>query len=368
MISPLSFAMLSGAGLMHASKDDRIRVHTTFDLPILEGGKVKIDLDTAGKNHDIYISEDVPTFGMILDNTGAGIIPCSVNKIEGSEPNCNVYTITKEKPLELTFSNAENYVGQTLRVDTYAEKVDGAVEMTIDAKNFAGSYYVEASTLWRDRENGVDYPAEMVFPNVKIQSNFTFTMAASGDPSTFSFTLDSMPAYTVFDKTKKVFAAIQVIADEELDAIEDDVESCPPLAVEFTSIVAGISEFGDDKQFDGDPKNIQFASLGSGLKASIDRANVDFTGNLRKVDNWTAFSDKPADLTGYYMPFTVEAPAGAKIVRTTLSGEEKTITLASGKENLIWAIDPKAPVITLELQNGDESQEYSWDFSRIRFN
>jgi hypothetical protein len=36
-------------------------------------------------------------------------------------------------------------------------------------------------------------------------------MASSGDPSTFTFTMDAFPDYTRFDKTKKVLAAIQII-------------------------------------------------------------------------------------------------------------------------------------------------------------
>ena len=54
-------------------------------------------------------------------------------------------------------------------------------------------------------------PAEFIIPNCKIQSNFNFTMASSGDPSTFTFTMDAFPDYTRFDKTKKVLAAIQII-------------------------------------------------------------------------------------------------------------------------------------------------------------
>lgn len=38
-------------------------------------------------------------------------------------------------------------------------------------------------------------------------------MASSGDPSTFTFTMDAFPDYTRFDKSKKVLAAIQVIKD-----------------------------------------------------------------------------------------------------------------------------------------------------------
>jgi hypothetical protein len=50
-------------------------------------------------------------------------------------------------------------------------------------------------------------------PNVKIQSNFTFSMASSGDPSTFTFTMDALPGYTYFEPTKKVLCAIQIVED-----------------------------------------------------------------------------------------------------------------------------------------------------------
>ena len=41
------------------------------------------------------------------------------------------------------------------------------------------------------------------------------TMANSGDPSTFSFTIDCFPAYTKFNKMKKVLATLQVIDPTE---------------------------------------------------------------------------------------------------------------------------------------------------------
>ena len=59
-------------------------------------------------------------------------------------------------------------------------------------------------------------PAEFVIPNCKVQSNFTFTMASSGDPSTFTFTMDAFPDYTRWDKKKKVYAAIQVLNTSDL--------------------------------------------------------------------------------------------------------------------------------------------------------
>ena len=38
-------------------------------------------------------------------------------------------------------------------------------------------------------------------------------MASSGDPSTFSFTMDAMPGYTIFNPKRKVLCAIQILED-----------------------------------------------------------------------------------------------------------------------------------------------------------
>ena len=97
-------------------------------------------------------------------------------------------------------------------VDYYVARTEGATQIEITADKFGGNYYLEAETLFRNQD-GQDMPAEFVIPNCKIQSNFTFTMANTGDPSTFTFTMDAFPDYTRFDHTHKVFAAIRVIED-----------------------------------------------------------------------------------------------------------------------------------------------------------
>ena len=111
--------------------------------------------------------------------------------------------------------------GKAVMVDYYVVKpADTVSELQIDAGSFAGYYYVEADTLFRRQVDGVDLPANITFPNVKIQSNFTFSMAPTGDPSTFTFTMDAMPGYTYFDKTKKVLCAIQIVDDKSKKAKE----------------------------------------------------------------------------------------------------------------------------------------------------
>lgn len=66
--------------------------------------------------------------------------------------------------------------------------------------------------------------AEIVIPKVKIQSNFTFSMAATGDPSTFTFTMDAFPDYVKFDKSHKVLSAIQIV--DETAAADDETRNC----------------------------------------------------------------------------------------------------------------------------------------------
>ena len=117
-------------------------------------------------------------------------------------------------PEHISTGNRKNdlsifHTGDVVFVDYYTARTTGAYQVNITPDKFGGNYYLEASTLFRDT-NGTDLPAEFVIPNCKIQSNFTFSMAASGDPSTFTFTMDAFPDYTRWDKTKKVFAAIQV--------------------------------------------------------------------------------------------------------------------------------------------------------------
>ena len=129
---------------------------------------------------------------------------------------------TKEDAVDYKFNNTADeqldhifnlvFNNATVIVDYYTEKTANTKQIEITADTFGGNFYLEASTLFRTQD-GVDLPAEFIIPNCKVQSNFTFSMAASGDPSTFTFTMDAFPAYTRFDSTKKVLCAIQLIED-----------------------------------------------------------------------------------------------------------------------------------------------------------
>ena len=183
LLSPIGFSVLSGAGLFK-SATDTVHVHTTANAYVGNDGTIDLtdSLETAEQ-----IDGTAPVFVMVTEADGSitGDLITGLAVAQGGK--------------SLTGATS-TYYGKTVFVDFYITKSSANIsELQIDAGNFAGYYYVEASTLFRRESDGVDMPAEITLPNVKIQSNFTFSMASTGDPSTFTFTMDAFPGYTYFD-------------------------------------------------------------------------------------------------------------------------------------------------------------------------
>jgi hypothetical protein len=238
LISPAGFMILSGAGLVEASDEKTIKVHTTEQTD-------RISFDDPENPSEVYIDlENKPYTGMVAADDEATPIMNAEDYIyvmllkdgevdsEPFIPSAVRYNAAKDvwqiilknnwsnehrdADHQTRANNLEKFFqgGAIVLVDYYVEREGGVSEITITPDKFGGYYYLEASTLFRNTD-GVDMPAEFVIPNCKIQSNFTFTMASSGDPSTFTFTIDAFPDYTRFDRTKKVLAAIQIITAAE---------------------------------------------------------------------------------------------------------------------------------------------------------
>ena len=263
LISAESFAMLSGAGVVKgrdAAGNDagqKIYMHTVYDV-LVEGKTTGTGNDATTTLYarlpqevrddaQLVVSKEAPVYAISLDNAGAPKTFLSAIKpdeifyadVSGTTETLTAVNIKTTGEVGCTESNAwaklgakdvlfklatdpsgTNYTetingavkaGDTVKIDCYTVHGAGATELQIDAKSFAGYYYIEADTLFREETTGRDFPAQFIIPRGKIQSNFTFTMANSGDPSTFTFTIDCFPAYTKFNKTKKVMAALQVL-------------------------------------------------------------------------------------------------------------------------------------------------------------
>lgn len=223
LLSMESFSVLSGAGLIDASEAKPIYVHATTQAEVETDNTIVLqelacwngfdaDDDMYHKAADIFV--------MVLNNGEVNAEPCIPVTVV-NDATAKTSTIT-------CYSHEGNLPkGSIVLVDYYVKRVSGAQMIEITADKFGGNYYLEASTLFRRESDGVDMPAEFIIPNCKVQSNFTFSLAATGDPSTFTFTMDAFPDYTKFDQTHKVLAAIQVISDESGET-EGAREVCYP--------------------------------------------------------------------------------------------------------------------------------------------
>ena len=310
LLSPIGFSILSGAGLFKGSeKTTEVHVHATSTAYTSNGS---IDLSDALGSSEL-ICATAPIF-------------VSITEADGSITGELIENVTVDETGKKIIG-AGIEAGKTVLVDYYIIKQAGNVsELQIDAENFAGYYYVEASTLFRDQNTGKDMPAEITIPNVKIQSNFTFTMAATGDPSTFTFTMDAFPGYTYFNPSKKVLCVIQVVEDSE--AATSIMESVMP-HTEDEEIKIEDEAFKDSNSTDGDvrfsTKNITVKVGGTYTVAKAVKAS---TATLVSADTEIA-SVEGSVITG--------AKEGKTTITATEKVDQKVVAVITVNVNVIPA-------------------------------
>lgn len=207
LLSPVGFGILSGAGLFGGGADYKtsgdaetaeVHVHRTTRATIGAGGSIDIS-SALGTGEELCTTAPIYIVSVESDGSIKPVAPLAAS------------AVTAAGSITLVDTSATG----TVLVDYYVIKPASKVtELAIDAEHFAGYYYVEASTLFRKEETGKDLPAEITIPKVKIQSNFTFTMSSTGDPSTFTFTMDAFPGYTYFNPNDKVLMVMQIVDDE----------------------------------------------------------------------------------------------------------------------------------------------------------
>lgn len=211
LLSPISFAMLSGAGVLDSAKSTKV-VHLTVDGSISLDG-TKIDLDSAGLSGYSLVASGktgdtnygLNAYAMVLDEKGISVIDYLGDKEIVQPSEAGATSLTLKNTADSAFR------GKACRIDCYAIADAPVTTLTVDAENFGGTFYIEAETLFRDEATGQDFPATFIIPKGKIQGNFTFNMASTGDPSTFDFTIDCTVGAVRTIKNSKVLYAIDIV-------------------------------------------------------------------------------------------------------------------------------------------------------------
>ena len=231
LMSPMGLKVLTGAGLINPASDKPIHFHCTVNKT-LENGVAKVTLDDLieetgldqATSFQVCNLADVKPYATKLDNSGAGIDWFNNVKLTAAE-GAEFVEVAANTPAEFTVKdNTGANASGTVQLDFYLiiNNKNAATQIEISPDSFGGYFYVEAQTLFRREDSGKDMAAEIIIPRAKVQSAFTFTMAASGDPSTFDFVMDAMPGYTRFDHTKKQMCVIQVLGADNASAEAED--------------------------------------------------------------------------------------------------------------------------------------------------
>lgn len=223
LMSPMGLAVLTGAGLINPESEKPAHVHMTINKSLVDGvatvsledlqEETGLDLATS---FQICNLADVPPYATKLDGSGAGID--WFDKVTLLEANGAEFVEVKDgQPAKFEVKDNEGVAATgTVQLDFYLimNNKNAVTEVDIAPESFGGYFYVEAQTLFRREDTGKDMAAEIIIPKAKVQSAFTFTMAASGDPSTFDFVMDAMPGYVRFDRTKKLMCKMQILGTD----------------------------------------------------------------------------------------------------------------------------------------------------------
>lgn len=362
LLSPVGFAVLSGAGLFKQAGQE-VHVHTSSNAYVSADGV--IDLTDALKA-DEEIDKTAPIFVMVVEDDGS----LTGDLLEN-------LTVSEDGK---TITGATTYAGKTVHVDFYIVKDSANVsELQIDAANFGGQYYVEASTLFRRRSDGVDMPAEITLPNVKIQSNFTFSMASTGDPSTFTFTMDAFPGYTIFDRTKQVLCVMQIIEDATSGTTVN--KSVMPhetgfemdeTKVDSTDLIGEAGTTTDDSKKKSDKVEMfpQTTDLLGKIVSELITPDTyvamdgSVVGTINYVTGYTGFnSTKPSEQEGYYFPIKMKA-TGTKMTIKKNGTARADKTDMNFDPELLLRIDDNNTTYSVEV-DGAEALRLSFKNTKL---
>ena len=229
LISPLTFSILSGAGvtvyngtnptnwgITHFSSTGKAVNATTLefdDVPFVMNGNDKVgtiflDFDSTSQTSYMPYIYEIDEYGNLGNS-----------KVNATAANSTTIAVGNNGT-DQNYANRLVFTGGTALVTNFVTNnyylFDGYVKapmttLTVGPEDFAGSYYIEADTLFREEATGEDKPAQFIIPHGKVQSQYTFSMAATGDPSTFTFTVDAFPDYVAFDRSRKVLFALNIL-------------------------------------------------------------------------------------------------------------------------------------------------------------
>ena len=175
-------------------------------LKTIMGAGIEVAKTDSKKTLDINENLTVDTDGNVTlsykPKTGEKIYALDTEK--GEYVELSITTATNKVKVEENVGSVGSTVQVFYKVEVSGEGTGDAVEITIGASQFGGTYKVVGDTIVRSEKTGKDEPFQFVIEKAKIQSEVTFTMEAEGDPATFN-----LPLRVLRDEHNQMFKLIK---------------------------------------------------------------------------------------------------------------------------------------------------------------
>ena len=175
-------------------------------LKTIMGAGIEVAKTDSKKTLDINENLTVDTDGNVTlsykPKTGEKIYALDTEK--GEYVELSITTATNKVKVEENVGSVGSTVQVFYKVEVAGEGTGDAVEITIGASQFGGTYKVVGDTIVRSEKTGKDEPFQFVIEKAKIQSEVTFTMEAEGDPATFN-----LPLRVLRDEHNQMFKLIK---------------------------------------------------------------------------------------------------------------------------------------------------------------
>lgn len=169
-------------------------VFTNEAIAMMTGNNLTTGAKNIYKREELTVGTNAATLSKTPVGDLIGLYELNADGSNGTEITLTASTVATGE-YDITAKDitlfAGDYTSGDKLVAYYKIATDATAKtITVSSDKFAGSFRLVLDCLVRDAYTKSDYQAQIEIPNCKMEDNWSLTMAAEGDPSTFTMPIE----------------------------------------------------------------------------------------------------------------------------------------------------------------------------------
>lgn len=141
------------------------------------------------KNGSVILTDDENKDLELTASTDTENVSVKTYVAQNFTPASTTPTPAPASSAKIFLSGDDVVEGDTIIIDYYYNK--NITEVSIQSNRYAGTYYWEGKTLFRDMD-GNDHNANLIVPKGKLIADTEFAFKPDGDPATYKFNIEAL--------------------------------------------------------------------------------------------------------------------------------------------------------------------------------